>query len=199
MGVPVHKLSLAEFLEWENAQPDRNEYYRGEVFAMTGGRRTHGCVVTNLIRHLGNQLDGSPCRVFSESMKLQIADDTILYPDVFVTCDRDDLSTDQVFRAPTVVIEVLSPSTQAYDRSKKFALYRRLASLKEYVLVDPDTRRVESFRVGPGGLWSLHDMSENPALDLAFPPCTVAMQDLFAGVDPDGHGGRSTGDQAMPA
>jgi hypothetical protein len=65
MGVPVHKLSLAEFLEWENVQPGRNEYYRGEVFAMTGGRRTHGCVVANLIRHLGNQLDGSPCRVFS--------------------------------------------------------------------------------------------------------------------------------------
>jgi Uma2 family endonuclease len=131
-------------------------------------------------------------------MKLQIADDTILYPDVFITCDRDDLCTDQVFRAPTVVIEVLSPSTQAYDRSKKFAWYRRLASLKEYVLVDPDTRRVESFRLGPGGLWTLHDMSENPAMDLAFPPCTLAMEDLFAGVDPPDHGVRPSGEQAAP-
>lgn len=183
MGMPVHKLSLEEFLAWENAQPERNEYYQGEVFAMTVGRRTHGCVVANLTRHLGNQLDGSPCRVFSESMKLQIGDDTILYPDVFITCDRGDLRTDQIFRAPTAVLEVLSPSTQAYDRSKKFALYRRLPSLKEYVLVDPDTRRVESFRVGPGGLWTLHDMSETPSLVLEYPPCTVRMDDLFAGVD----------------
>lgn len=73
-----------------------------------------------------------------------------------------DLATDLIFRTPSAVIEVLSPSTQAYDRSKKFALYRRLPSLKEYVLVDPDTRRVESFRVAPGGLWTLHDMSETP-------------------------------------
>lgn len=198
MGMPVHKLSLDEFLKWENAQPDRNEYYRGEVFAMTGARRAHGRVVGNLMRHLGNQLEGSPCQVFAESMKLQIADDTILYPDVFVTCHPADLGTELIFRAPTVVIEVLSPSTQAYDRSKKFALYRRLVSLKEYVLVDPDTRRVESFRLGPGGLWTLHDMSENPAIDLVFPPCTVAMEDLFAGVDPAGHGVRPSGEQAAP-
>ena len=183
MGMPGHKLSLEEFLAWENAQPERNEYHRGEVFAMTGARRAHGRVVGNLMRHLGNQLEGSPCQVFAESMKLQIADDTILYPDVFITCHPADLATELVFRAPSAVIEVLSPTTQAYDRSKKFALYRRLPSLKEYVLVDPDTRRVESFRVGPGGLWTLHDMSETPSLVLESPPCIVRMDDLFAGVD----------------
>ena len=183
MGTPVHKLSLEDFLAWENSQPERNEYFRGEVFAMTGARRAHGRVVGNLMRHLGNQLEGSPCQVFAESMKLQIGDDTILYPDVFITCHPADLATELIFRAPTAVIEVLSPSTQAYDRSKKFALYRRLPSLKEYVLVDPDTRRVESFRVGPGGLWTLHDMSETPSLVLESPPCTVMMDDLFAGVD----------------
>jgi Uma2 family endonuclease len=112
-----------------------------------------------------------------------LSDDTILYPDVFVTCDRDDLRTDLIFRAPTVVIEVLSPATQAYDRSKKFALYRRVASLKEYVLVDPDTRRVESFRVGPEGLWTLHDMSESADLSLPSVGCTVPLAELFAGID----------------
>jgi len=182
MGVPGHKLSLEEFLEWENAQPVRNEFHRGEVFPAADVGRVHGYVVSNLLRHLGNELQRSLCQVFSQSLKLQITDDTILYPDVFITCERDDLRTDQIFRSPTMVIEVLSPSTQAYDRSKKFALYRRLASLKEYVLVDPDTRRVESFRLGAGGLWTLHDMSKNPAMDLAFPPCTVAMDDLFSRV-----------------
>jgi Uma2 family endonuclease len=183
MGMPVHKLSLEEFLEWENAQPDRNEYFRGDVFAMTGGRRIHGCVVANLMFHLVGQLRGSPCQAFSESMKLQIADDTILYPDVFVTFDRDDLRTDQIFRAPTVVIEVLSPTTQAYDRSKKFALYRRLVSLKEYVLVDPDTRRVEGFRAVAGGPWTFHDMTEAGELSLPSIGCTIGLVDLFAGID----------------
>jgi Uma2 family endonuclease len=183
MGMPVHKLSLDEFLEWEDAQPDRHEYFRGEVFAMTGGRRTHGCVVANLMFSLVGQLRGSPCRAFSESMKLQVADDTILYPDVFVTCDRDDLRTDQIFRAPTVVMEVLSPSTQVYDRSKKFALYRRVVSLKEYVLVDPDTRRVEAFRAGPEGSWTFHDMSESHELALPSLACAVPMAVLFDGVD----------------
>jgi Uma2 family endonuclease len=89
-----------------------------------------------------------------------------------------------IFRAPKLVIEVLSPSTQAYDRSLKFALYRHLASLQEYVLVDPDTRRIEAFRVGADGLWVLHDMSERIALTLASVGCEISMSDVFDGVEP---------------
>ncbi|WP_298231568.1 Uma2 family endonuclease [uncultured Azohydromonas sp.] len=183
MAVPQHKLTLSEFLEWENAQPDRHEFHRGEVFAMVGGRRSHGRVVANLVRHLGNQLDGTPCQVFSESMKVQVADDTILYPDVFVTCDKADLATDTIFRAPTLVIEVLSPSTQAYDRSQKFALYRRLAALREYVLIDPDTRRVESFRRTADGGWTFHDMSADTAMALPSIGCDVTLTEVFQGLD----------------
>jgi Uma2 family endonuclease len=117
-------------------------------------------------------------------MKVQIADETILYPDVFVTCDRADLATDQIFRAPTLVIEVLSPSTQSYDRSQKFALYRRIPSLQEYILVDPDTRRVEGFRRGADDLWVLHDMSEGPALEAASIGARVTLAEVFDGIDP---------------
>jgi len=184
MGSPLPKLSLEDFLLWENQQPDKHEFHRGEVFAMVGGRRVHGRVVSNLNAALNAGLRGSPCQVFSESMKVQPADDTILYPDVFVTCDAADLRTDQIFRSPKLVIEVLSPSTQAYDRSLKFALYRRLASLQEYVLVDPDTRRIEAFRIGADGLWVLHDMSERPALTLASVGCDIPMADVFDGVEP---------------
>ena len=81
MGVPGHKLTLGEFLEGENALPERNEYCRGEVFVMAGGGHTHSSVVANLARYLGIQLGDSQCQVFGQSMKLQIADDTILYPD----------------------------------------------------------------------------------------------------------------------
>lgn len=183
MGMPARKLTLQEYLDWENTQPDRNEYVRGEVYAMVGGRRTHGSIVSNLVRHLGNHLSSGPCRVFSESMKIQIVDEAILYPDVFVTCDQADLATEMIFRAPIVVIEVLSPSTQAYDRSLKFALYRRIPSLREYVLIDPESRRIEGFRRGDDGLWVLHDMSEDAALMLPAIDAEVAMTDVFSGVD----------------
>jgi Uma2 family endonuclease len=181
MGLPQHQTSLQAYLEWESVQPDRHEFYRGEVFAMTGGRRSHGCVTANLVMHLGLQLKGTPCRVFSESMKIQIGDDTILYPDIFVTCDH--LQTEMIFRAPTLIIEVLSPSTQAYDRSQKFALYRRLPSLKEYVLIDPDSRRAEAFRINTDGLFVLFDMSDSEMLELPSIGCKVALAEVFDGID----------------
>ena len=132
MGQAQPRMTLEEFLAWETVQVERHEFVRGEVFAMVGARRVHGRVVMNLGRLLGNALLGSPCAVYAETMKVQV-DDAILYPDLFVTCDARDLSTDQLFVAPTLVIEVLSPSTQAYDRSLKFAPYRRLPSLREYL------------------------------------------------------------------
>jgi Uma2 family endonuclease len=185
MGMPLKTMSLDEFIVWENEQAGRNEFHRGEVFAMVGGRRTHGRVIANLVRRFGNLLAGTPCQVFSESMKVQVADDTILYPDVFVTGDADDLRTEMVFRAPTLVVEVLSPTTQSYDRSQKFALYRRLASLKEYLLVDPDSRRVEAFRRNQSDQWVLHDMSEGEMLEVACLAATMPMAQVFEGVDVD--------------
>ena len=183
MGMPIRKLSLQEFIEWENAQPDKNEFVDGEVFAMVGARRTHGAIVSNLVQSIGNRLAGSPCRVFCEGMKVQIAGDAVLYPDVFVTCDAADLRTDQIFRSPVVVVEVLSPSTHVYDRSVKFALYRRISSLREYILIDPESRRVEAFRVGADGLWVLHDMSGQPSLSIPAIDATISMAEVFAGVD----------------
>jgi Uma2 family endonuclease len=175
---------LQDYLAWEEQQPDKNELVRGEIVSMVGARRVHGVVVMNLARELGIQLRGSPCRVFQETMKLQPADDTILYPDIFVTRDKADLATELLFKAPTLIIEVLSPSTQAYDRSVKFALYRRIAALQEYILVDPDSRRVEAFRRGADDLWSLYDMSDGDAMEAASVGCRVLLADIFDGVRP---------------
>lgn len=187
MGVPRHKLSLTEYMVWEAEQEGRNEFHRGEVFAMVGGRRGHGRIIANLVRHLGNHLDGTPCQVFSEGLKVQIGSDTVLYPDVFVTCDKQFRSDELVVTEPVMVVEVLSPATQSYDRSQKFAFYRRLASLKEYVLVDPDTRRVEVFRPGEDGHWKLFDMSDSDALSLASVGCEIALSAIFKGMDSDSH------------
>ena len=182
MGLPANTLSLSEFLEWENRQAQRHEFHRGEVFAMVGARRAHGRVVLNLGRRVAEALEGGPCQAFVENMKVQIAEDTVLYPDVFVTCDSADLATDMIFRSPLLVLEVLSPTTQAYDRSQKFALYRRLPSLREYVLVDPDTRRVEAFRRTEQGQWVLDDMSEAAELVLPCIDGRIPMAQVFEGL-----------------
>ncbi len=182
MGLPANQLSLSEFLDWENRQPQRHEFHRGEVFAMVGARRAHGRVVLNLGRRVAEALEGGPCQAFVESMKVQIAEDTVLYPDVFVTCDSADLATDMIFRSPLLVLEVLSPTTQAYDRSQKFALYRRLESLREYVLVDPETRRVEAFRRSAQGQWVLDDMSDTEALVLPCIDGRIPLVQVFEGL-----------------
>ena len=151
---------------------------------MVGGRRIHERVIANLSRHLGNALAGSTCQVFAAGMRLQLADNTVLYPDVMVTCDPADLRADLAMRSPTLVIEVLLPSTQAYDRSQKFALYRRLASLKEYLLIDPETLRVEGFRREPDDRWLLVDMSQDAAMDCASLGCAVPLAQVFEGLNP---------------
>jgi Uma2 family endonuclease len=188
MGVPAEKMSLADFLAWENAQATRHEFWRGEVFAMVGARRVHGMVGLNLATALKLHLKGSPCRAFVESMKVQTADDALFYPDVFVTCDPRDLKTEMVFRHPKLVVEVLSESTQAYDRGLKFAAYRQIGSLQEYLLVDPDTRRVEVFRRNERGNFELVDQTGTPELVLESVGLRLAMDEVFDGVSADDAG-----------
>ena len=194
MGLPLKNLSLPDFVAWENAQPTRNEFYRGEVFAMVGPRRVHGEVVVNVLTALKHHLKGTPCRVYSESMKLQVADDALFYPDVFVTCDAQDLRTDRIFRAPTLVLEVLSPTTAGFDRGVKFATYRRIPSLQEYLLIDPVERSVELFRRNAQGLFELHDMTAASHLVLASVGLEMSIADVFEGVEP----GDTTDDTPNP-
>ena len=185
MGQPQAQLkfSLVDFLAWEETQTERHEFVRGEVFAMTGARRVHGLVSGNIFATLRQLLRGSPCRAFTESMKVQPAADVMLYPDVFVTCDAADLRTELIFSAPTVVVEVLSPSTQSYDRGQKFTEYRRLASLREYLLVDPDSRELQLFRRGVDGLFTLHDLTGMPAVELTSIACRLPAEEVFDGLD----------------
>ena len=182
MGKPLPKMSLAQFLDWENEQVEKHEFVRGEVFARVGGRRVHGLVLGNAFASLKQQLRGTPCRAFADSMKLEIAD-ALFYPDVFVTCDPADLRTEQIFRAPKLIIEVLSPSTEGYDRGLKFSHYRAVPSLQEYLLVHPDTREASLFRRGADGLFTLHDFSLAARIELASIGCVLDREELFEGVE----------------
>jgi Uma2 family endonuclease len=183
MAHPAHKPTITDYLAWENDQPERHEFYRGEIFAMVGARRVHGLIGLNLGAALKLHLKGSPCRAFVEGMKVQVADDAVFYPDVFATCDVRDLRTEMIFRHPKLIIEVLSESTQAYDRGLKFAAYRALDSLLEYVMVDPDTRRVEVYRRNERGLFELHDQTGREAVEFACVGFTLPMAEVFDGIE----------------
>ncbi|HNE02172.1 MAG: Uma2 family endonuclease [Proteobacteria bacterium] len=178
MSVPATRLSLAAFLDWEATQPERHEYVRGEVFAMTGASDRHNLVAGNLYMLLRTHLRGSPCQVFISDMKVRVdAADAIFYPDLLVTCSASDRSDRLAKRDPVVIVEVLSPSTAGYDLSAKFAHYRRLASLQEYVTIDPDAPLVQVFRRSPDG-WTLHaaeagDTVGFASIDLCVPIAAV--------------------------
>jgi Uma2 family endonuclease len=145
---------------------------------MVGARRIHGETVGNLFGALKVFLRGKRCRPYSENMKL-VVDKDVFYPDVFVTCDDQDLSTDQVFRHPTFICEVLSPSTETFDRGLKFAAYRRVVALKEYLLLDPESREITLFRKNGAGLFVLHDFTQVQAFDLESLGCRLSVVELF--------------------
>jgi Uma2 family endonuclease len=151
------KFTADQFLAWDAAQTIKHEFVHGEVFAMAGAHEAHVRLALNLSLALLPHLKGSPCRIFMADMKLRVeAADAFFYPDVFVTCSAADAADPLIKREPMLVVEVLSPSTAAYDRGEKFAAYRLLPTLQEYLLVDPAARRCDLYRRGADGLWVLH-------------------------------------------
>ena len=177
-------LSVAEYLSWEAQQPDKHEFVSGEVFAMVGVTRRHAAVAINLVNVLSNHLRDGPCRIYMSDMKLQVETaNAFYYPDVFVTCDPDDHRADNFMSSAVLIVEILSPSTAAYDRGEKFAAYRKLASLKEYLLIDPELKRAECFRRDESGLWVLHEPSVDGSLALQSIDLRIASEDVFRRVD----------------
>jgi Uma2 family endonuclease len=182
MGRAATEMTITAFLAWEAEQPDRHEFYRGEVFGMVGGSARHNQVIFNLRARLTEHLEGSGCMVFSESMKVRLADDAVLYPDLVVTCGKADAGDEQVVTDPRLVIEVLSPSTKGYDQRSRFALYRTLPSLREYALVDPSTREMEVFTLTDRG-WLFTDQTRQTELVLASVDARLVVAALFKGVE----------------
>ncbi|MEX8497017.1 MAG: Uma2 family endonuclease [Leptothrix ochracea] len=183
MSSSTDKMTLEEFRTLEKTQPAMHEFVRGEARPRSVPGRAHSDVVMNLVGLLWGALKGTPCRIYSETMQVQVAEDAVLYPDVTITCDPDDMKG-RTLRSPSLVIEVLSSATQSFDRSSKFAMYRRLSSLQEYVMVDPESKWIEVFRRTPEGLWALHDITEETLL-LAAVGTELSMSDIFNGMGSD--------------
>ncbi|MFM2121187.1 MAG: hypothetical protein RL722_2655 [Pseudomonadota bacterium] len=189
MGYALAKprMSAGEFLAWDAGQTLRHEFLQGEVYLMAGGEDRHATVAINLIVALKPHLRGTPCRVYGSDVKLQVeAADAYFYPDVMVTCSATDLSDRLIKREPVLVAEVLSPSTAAYDRGRKFAAYRQLPSLAEYLLVDVEQQRCDLFRRNGEGLWVLHPVEPGQALTLASVDLQIEPDQLWADLEPAG-------------
>ena len=185
MGLPasVH-LNVDEYRAWEAQQPDKHEYVDGEVYAMVGVTRRHAAVAINPVNLLSTHLRDAPCRVYASDMKLRVeAANAFYYPDVFVTCSANDHQADEFMSAAVLIVEVLSPSTAGYDRGDKFAAYRKLSGLREYVLIDPDRKCVERFRRGADDIWALHEPGPDQSLTLHSVDLRLAGEDVFRRVD----------------
>ncbi|MBZ8179492.1 Uma2 family endonuclease [Oscillatoria salina] len=145
-----------EYLEWEEKQPIKYQYIKGEVYAMTGGTLSHNSIALNLASALKIHLRQKGCKVFIADAKLGVSQQgPFHYPDIMVTCDRRDQTARKLVYHPCLIIEVLSPSTEAFDRGDKFKHYRRINTLKEYVLIDPETINIECYRLNENNKWEL--------------------------------------------
>ncbi|NCA71064.1 MAG: Uma2 family endonuclease [Sphingobacteriia bacterium] len=153
------RLSFEDWLASERATTDqRSEYVAGEVFAMAGGTEEHNLIVLNVGAELRSQLKDRPCRVYPSDMKVRIAaNDVAAYPDVMVICGERQFFDDRrdVVTNPTLIVEVLSDSTEADDRGDKFRHYRSIESLRAYLLLSQSRMQAELFPRQPDGTWSL--------------------------------------------
>ncbi|HNN07206.1 MAG TPA: Uma2 family endonuclease [Leptospiraceae bacterium] len=141
-------LTEEEYLNLERNSSSKNEFFRGELFAMAGAKEKHNLIVTNLIRDISTALKKTPCRVYPSDMRVKVsASGLYTYPDISLVCEKPKFTDgrNNTLLNPSVIIEVLAESTESYDRGKKFELYRTLPSLKEYILVSSEQKKLESF------------------------------------------------------
>jgi len=181
MTLPKY-ISPEEYLRMERASQEKHEYFKGEVFAMTRASENHNIVVSSTLAGLYGQLRKRPCQIYPSDMRVRIpATGLYTYPDISVICGTPEFEDDglDTLVNPTVIIEVLSTSTEQYDRGKKFQHYRTIASLHEYILIAPDNVRIEHF-ARQGDQWILTDAKTiDSVLCLPSIDCTLALSDVY--------------------
>ena len=180
-------LTPQDYLALERQAETKSEYYAGEVFAMAGASRKHNTIVTNLAYLLVGQLKGRSCEVYNSDMRVKVsATGLYTYPDLVVVCGKPRFDDDQedTLLNPTVIIELLSKSTEAYDRSEKFAQYRALQSMTDYLLIAQDIARLEHYARQPDGSWRFLDSTGLDAVAVVDSiQCQLSLADVYDKVD----------------
>jgi Uma2 family endonuclease len=179
-----HYYTPEEYLALERAAEYKSEYLDGVIYAMAGASEPHNIIASNINRHLGNSFEDRPCLVYTSDMKIR-ASDLYAYPDVVAVCGSREFADDKrdTLLNPTVIVEVLSPFTERYDREEKFDHYRQVPSLTDYVLVAQDQMRVEYFTRHPDG-WLITTLTTPDAM--LNPPslgCVLSLAAIYKNVD----------------
>jgi Uma2 family endonuclease len=184
MRSPLNSLSIEEYLKFEQDGEIRHEYVAGQIYAMAGASEAHNLIAGNIFALLRPHLRGSSCRAFVSDMKVKIKlqqGDIFYYPDLLVTCDRDD--REKYFKTnPNLIVEVLSDSTETTDKREKRINYQSLDSLQEYVLVAQDEMGVEIYRRDSSGNAAVETLGKNDLLRLDSVGLTLTMADIYEDV-----------------
>ena len=179
--------TFEQYLALERAQEYRSEYFAGEIFAMAGGTENHSLVASNVNRILGQQLRDRPCKVYTGDMRIKVqATGLTTYPDISSLCGKAEFLDElhDTLLNPQLIVEVLSPSTESYDRGKKFEHYRKIESLQDYVLISQDRMLVECFTRDSDGSWSMRDASAaGQSIRLSSLDCDLPLDEVYAKVE----------------
>jgi Uma2 family endonuclease len=193
MGLPAakHRYTVEEYLRREAAAVDKHEFHEGEILAMSGGTYKHSLIAANVIGALWSRLRDSRCRALESNMRVRVPPtDRYVYPDAMVVCGQPQFDPQDpnltTITNPRVIFEVLSESTEAYDRGAKFTRYREIESLEEFVLVSQDRLLVEAYARQPGGTWLLAPssgidaMASMRSLQISLPLSEIYLNVSFA-------------------
>jgi Uma2 family endonuclease len=187
MGLPeIKHITEKEYLDAERLATVKHEYYKGEVFAMSGASIPHNRIFSNTFLEIGIQLKGKKCQPFGSDLRIHIPKNTLFtYPDISIVCDEIETTDDKfdTITNPSVIIEILSPSTRNYDKGEKFTLYREIDSLQEYILIDSERIMVEKFMRNSDNSWQL---TEYKTIEQSFNITTVNIEmqllDIYEGL-----------------
>ncbi|MBX3254254.1 MAG: Uma2 family endonuclease [Chitinophagaceae bacterium] len=184
------KFTIEEYLAMEEAAIEKHEYYKGEIFAMSGPKIPHVTIAGNLFTELGIKLKGKKCRPYGSDMRVHIKANTLFtYPDISIICGEPETLNNDNWNVlnPAVIIEILSPSTKNYDRGEKFKLYRDIPTLKEYILVDSETIHIEIFRLNEANHWELEEYNAaEEILCIKTINENISLADIYADVKLEG-------------
>ncbi len=178
----VYYFTPEQYLDMERAAEYKSEYQDGQIYAMAGATRRHNLIGFNIAISLGTQLRSKPCEVYTGDMRVQTDQSRqYFYPDVVVVCGEPEFrdGREDTLLNPTVIVEVLSRSTEAFDRGEKFLRYRHMESLTEYLFISQDERRIEQFTRQADGSWRLTETHEAGAATLESIGCTLALGDVY--------------------
>ncbi len=177
------KLTPEEYFDWEEQQQIRHEYIDGEVYAMTGGTLNHSEIASNLNFLLKSHLRKGGCRVFNSDARVNIHNSNdYVYPDASVSCDERDRSATKFLSHPCLIIEVLSASTEAYDRGDKFGLYRRSPSLQDYLLVSTNKIAIDIYHKNDQGRWEIISYAAGDLVELDCINLTLPIEEVFENI-----------------